>query len=142
NVVGGALNDLVDIGGDIVLGGTLNVQASVGGSFAPGIYRVINYAGTLTDNGLAIGTIPSPDFYVQTSVAKQVNLVNTAGLAFRYWDGPNAKNDGVIDGGNGLWQRSTGNDNWVDDGSIPNAPFADSAFAVFLGAKGTVMVDG
>src|SRR3546814_5080201 len=85
-----------------------------------------NLGGTLTDNGLAIGTLPSPDFYVQTSVDKQVNPVNTAGLQFRYWDGTGTKNDGVIDGGNGLWQRSIGNDNWVDDGNLPNAQFARS----------------
>ena len=141
NVVGGALNDLVNVGGNLVLDGTLNVQTSVGGSFDPGIYRIINYAGAITDNGLTIGTIPSPGYYVQTSIANQVNLVNTSGLQFRFWDGTGAKNDGVINGGNGLWQRFTGNDNWVDDGSIPNAPFADSAFAVFQGAAGTVTVD-
>ena len=141
NVVGGPLNDLVNVGGNLTLDGTLNVETAVGGSFDPGIYRVINYTGALTDNGLVIGTIPSPDFYVQTSVANQVNLVNTSGLTFRYWDGTGAKNDGLIDGGNGAWQHSTGNDNWVDDGSIPNAPFADSAFAVFMGAAGSVTVD-
>jgi len=141
NVVGGVLNDLVNVGGDLTLGGTLNVETSAGGSFDPGIYRIINYSGNLTDNGLAIGTIPSPDFYVQTSVANQVNLVNTSGLVFRYWDGTGAKNDGVIDGGTGAWQNTIGNDNWVDDGSIPNAQFADSAFAVFMGAAGNVMVD-
>src|SRR3546814_5817156 len=68
NVGGGSLNDLIEVGGDLTLGGTLNVETAVGGSFDPGIYRVINYGGTLTDNGLAIGTLPSPDFYVQTSV--------------------------------------------------------------------------
>jgi len=141
NVVGGALNDLVNVGGNLVLDGTLDVQTSAGGSFDPGIYRIINYAGALTDNGLAIGTIPSPDFYVQTSIANQVNLVNTSGLQFRYWDGTGVKNDGIVDGGDGVWQRFTGNDNWVDDGSIPNAPFADNAFAVFMGAVGTVAVD-
>src|SRR3546814_20709260 len=97
NVVGGSLNDLIEVGGDLTLGGTLNVETAVGGSFDPGIYRVINYGGTLTDNGLAIGTLPSPDFYVQTSVAKQVNLVNTAGLQFRYWDGTGTKNAGGIE---------------------------------------------
>lgn len=141
NIVGGTLNDLVEVGGDLTLGGTLNVQTSAGGSFDPGIYRIINYAGNLAGSGLAIGTIPSPDFYVQTSIANQVNLVNTSGLTFRYWDGVGVKNDGVIDGGNGVWQNTTGNDNWVDDGSIPNAQFADSAFAVFLGVAGTITVD-
>ena len=143
NVAGGALNDLVDVGGDLVLGGTLNVTASGGGSFDPGIYRVINYSGTLANNGLVIGTIPSgTDFYVQTSVANQVNLINTDGLALRFWDGASGgRNDGIITGGDGVWQNVSGNDNWtLDDASI-NAPFLDSAFAIFSGAAGTVTVD-
>ena len=143
NVVGGALNDLIEVGGDLVLAGTLNVDTSSGGSFDPGIYRVINYNGTLTDNGLAIGSIPSgTDFYVQTSVANQVNLINTDGLALRFWDGAaGIRNDGVITGGDGIWQNVSGNDNWtLDDGSV-NAPFLDSAFAVFQGVGGTVTVD-
>ena len=79
-VVGGPLNDLTIVKGNLVLDGTLNVATPPGGSFDPGVYRVISYDGALTNNGLAIGTIPSPSFSVQTAVAKQVNLVNTAGL--------------------------------------------------------------
>jgi fibronectin-binding autotransporter adhesin len=139
NVVGGAFNDLINVSGDLVLDGALNLQTSVGGSIDPGLYRLINYGGALTDNGLDT-TLP-PNFYVQTSIANQVNLVNTSGLQFRFWDGASAKNDGVVGGGAGVWQNFTGNDNWVDDGSIPNAPFADSAFAVFMGAAGAVTVD-
>ncbi|MGO4843662.1 hypothetical protein AB4144_66440, partial [Rhizobiaceae sp. 2RAB30] len=80
--------------------------------------------------------IPSPTFYVQTSVANQVNLVNTAGLALRYWDGAAVanKNNNQIDGGSGRWQANaggSGNDNWTETG-IANAPFEDAAFAVFM----------
>nr|WP_280821664.1 autotransporter-associated beta strand repeat-containing protein [Mesorhizobium soli] len=145
NVAGGALNDLINVGGDLVLGGTLNVKTSGGGNFDPGIYRIINYTGSLTNNGLAIGTIPSSNFYVQTSINHQVNLVNTAGMALRYWDGADVanKNNGKIEGGDGSWQANaggTGNDNWTEDGTA-NAPFEDAAFAVFMGAAGTVTVD-
>ena len=86
-VVGGPLNDLTIVKGNLVLDGTLNVATPPGGSFDPGVYRVISYDGALTNNGLAIGTIPSPSFSVQTAVAKQVNLVNTAGLNLNFWDG-------------------------------------------------------
>lgn len=143
NVAGGPLNDLIDVGGNLVLDGTLDVATSGGGSFDPGVYRVINYAGTLTGNGLTIGTIPSPDFYLQTSVDHQVNLVNTGGLTLRYWDGAAManKNNDTIDGGSGIWQNVAGNDNWTEDTGAANAPFQDAAFAVFMGASGTVTVD-
>ncbi|MBJ7499628.1 MAG: autotransporter-associated beta strand repeat-containing protein [Sphingopyxis sp.] len=138
NVVGGAYNDLIEVGGDLVLGGTLNVEETPGGTFEPGVYRVINYGGTLTDNGLTADS----GYFVQTSVANQVNLVNTTGLTMRFWDGVNGgKNDGVITGGDGLWQASGGNDNWTEFDGSANAPFTDDAFAVFSGAGGTVSVD-
>ncbi|QCB56106.1 autotransporter outer membrane beta-barrel domain-containing protein [Sphingopyxis sp. PAMC25046] len=138
NVVGGAYNDLIDVGGDLVLGGTLNVQETLGGNFQPGVYRVINYGGSLTDNGLTVNA----GYFVQTSVANQVNLVNTTGLTMRFWDGVNGgKNDGVITGGDGLWQASGGNDNWTEFDGSANAPFTDAAFAVFSGVGGAVTVD-
>lgn len=138
NVVGGAYNDLINVGGNLILDGTLNVTVSLGGSFDPGVYRVINYAGSLTNNGLDV----DPAYYVQTSVANQVNLVNTTGLTMRFWDGVNgAKNDGVITGGDGLWQNIVGNDNWTEYDGSANAPFTDDAFAVFSGLGGTVTVD-
>jgi fibronectin-binding autotransporter adhesin len=88
--------------------------------------------------------------YVQTSVKNQVNLVNHAGLTLRFWDGTGGengelKNNGVINGGDGIWQSSQGNDNWTTDESTPegalNAPFTDAAFAVFQGEAGNVTVD-
>ena len=138
NVVGGALNDLIEVGGDLTLDGTLNVTVPPGGSFDPGLYRIINYGGTLTDNGLTADS----GYFVQTSVANQVNLVNTTGLTMRFWDGVNgAKNDNAITGGDGLWQASGGNDNWTEFDGSANAPFTDDAFAVFSGVGGTVTVD-
>lgn len=72
NVAGGALNDLVDVGGDLVLDGTLNVSVSAGGSFGGGVYRVFNYGGALTDNGLTLGTMPiGSELSVQTAIAGQ-----------------------------------------------------------------------
>jgi fibronectin-binding autotransporter adhesin len=146
NVPGGPLNDLINVGGDLTLNGSLNVQASPGGSFDPGVYRVINYAGSLSGSGLTLGGTPPPGLYIQTSIDHEVNLVNTAGMALRYWDGDaGPKNDGNIDGGNGIWQAfgtapDNGNDNWTEDGAV-NAPFMDAAFAVLAGASGVVTAD-
>jgi len=142
NAVGGAFNDLVAVGGDLVLDGVLNVVATPGGAFDTGIYRLISYAGGLTNNGLAIGSIPSSDYFIQTSVANQVNLVNTSGLTLNYWDGAvGPKNNAVVNGGDGLWQTSAGNDNWTDAIGTPNAPFTNRAFAIFTGLPGNVSVD-
>ncbi|NKC22663.1 hypothetical protein HED50_12840 [Ochrobactrum oryzae] len=70
NVAGGAFNDLINVGGDLLLDGTLNVSLSSGGVFGTGIYRVINYGGILTDNGLELGMMPVTDgIFLQTSVA-------------------------------------------------------------------------
>ena len=77
-VVGGPFNDLTNVGGNLALGGTLNVQTSVGGSFDPGVYRVINYVGALSGT-LALGAVPSPgNYFIQTSVDKQVCLLYTS----------------------------------------------------------------
>lgn len=143
NSVGGALNDLVNVGGDLILDGTLDVTVPAGGSFGAGIYRIYNYAGTLTDNGLELGTIPAGSHaFVQTSVANQVNLVNTNSQFLTYWDGAaGPKFDGAINGGNGIWQNRIGNDNWTDAHGLANASFSDGAFAVFGATGGTVTVD-
>ncbi|MDX6018795.1 autotransporter-associated beta strand repeat-containing protein [Scandinavium sp. V105_16] len=147
-----ALNDLLVVNGDLTLDGRLNITEPPGGKFDVGVYRVINYSGNLTNNSLLFGTVPeaADQLYIQTSVANQVNLVNTTGLVLNFWDGTGGangrlKNNGKIDGGDGLWQNSGGNDNWTTDQTDPggsiNAPFSDGAFAVFSGKKGNVTVD-
>lgn len=149
---GGALNDLLTVNGDLNLDGKLNIVETAGGNFAVGVYRVIDYGGTLSNNLLEIGTAPqaADDLYVQTSVAGQVNLVNRTGYTMRFWDGfggsgGSLKNNDIIDGGNGVWQNSNGNDNWSTDLTTPegkfNTPFSDGAFAVFGGESGNVTVD-
>ena len=146
NVVGGAFNDLTRVNGNLTLDGTLNVALTPGGSLNPGIYRVISYGGTLTNNTLDVGTLPpgTPPgtFFVQTSVANQVNLVNTAGLNLNFWDGAaGPKNNGVVNGGNGTWHVLGNDDNWTEQTGTVNAPYANGAFAIFTATPGTVTVD-
>ena len=142
-VVGGPLNDLTIVKGDLVLGGKLDVVTSPGGRFDPGVYRIISYGGALTDNGLAVGSIPSPSFSLQTAVAGQVNLVNTGGLSLNVWDGSAAanKNNNKVDGGDGHWQHANGNNNWTNTLGTPNASYSHASFAIFMAAAGKVTVD-
>ncbi|CAN7170255.1 autotransporter domain-containing protein [Bosea sp. LjRoot237] len=141
-VPGGPLNDLTNVNGNLTVAGLLNVTTAPGGSFDPGIYRIFNYTGTLTDNGLTVGSAPTPDFFVQTGVAGQVNLVNTAGLTLRFWDGAtDGRNNSVIGGGNGTWLAASGNNNWTNELGVPNGGFAAGSFAVFAGTPGTVTVN-
>lgn len=143
NVPGGPLNDLLKVEGNVTLAGaTIDVAQSGGGDLGPGLYRVMDYAGTRTGT-LTMGTAPaSASFSVQTSVDKQVNLINTAGLTANMWDGDaGVRNDGLVSGGAGTWQGTTGNDNWTPADGSANAGFTDAAFAIFAKTGGLVTVD-
>jgi CHU_C Type IX secretion signal domain/HYR domain/Immunoglobulin domain/Bacterial Ig-like domain len=75
-VVGAGVNDLIDVTGDVTLDGILDVTALAG--FGPGTYRLFNYTGILTDNGLALGSLPFGFSYaINTAVLGQVDLVVT-----------------------------------------------------------------
>ncbi|MEJ1972491.1 MAG: autotransporter-associated beta strand repeat-containing protein [Lacunisphaera sp.] len=134
-----AVNDVVNVTGNLTLAGTLNIY-NVGG-FGQGVYRLFNYDGTLTDNGLAFGQFPSGfaagDFAVQTADPGKVNLVvASGGLVNQFWDGPPTAANGTIDGGTGTWTLAASN--WTNlDGNI-NAQWAQFGFAIFTGAAGTV----
>lgn len=76
-VVGGGVNDLVNVGGDLTLDGTLAV-APLGG-FGIGTYRLFDYTGSLNYLGLAISAVPSELLAaIDLSVPGQVNLNVTA----------------------------------------------------------------
>jgi fibronectin-binding autotransporter adhesin len=142
SVVGGPLNDLTVVGGNLTLDGTIDVTVTSGGNFDTGVYRILSYGGTLTDNGLTLGTLPAGSVVgVQTSIAGQVNLVNSAGATVNFWDGAGPKLNGFVNGGNGVWQNSTGNDNWTDITGTFNNAYNDGAFAIFMATPGTVTVD-
>ncbi|MDB5188382.1 MAG: outer rane autotransporter barrel protein, partial [Candidatus Kaiserbacteria bacterium] len=128
----------------ITLDGVLNITAATG--FNAGVYRLVDYGGALTDNGLDIGATPSgtaaSDFVVQTSVAGQVNLVDSHASILNFWDGAAAgsANNGAIDGGNGVWSVTV--PNWTDVNGQSNGAMAPQpGFAVFEAAPGTVTVD-
>ena len=140
NTVGGSLNDLLEVGGNLKLDGTLQVSQTVGGSFDPGVYRLFDYGGALTDNGLTLGGIAnSATMSLDISTAHQVNLINTGGLTLNYWDAAGANNN-AVNGGNGTWQAGA-DTSWTNSTGQVNAPYANAAFAIFQGTAGTVTID-
>jgi autotransporter-associated beta strand protein len=79
--VGGGVNDLISGVTNLTLDGILNVTGI--GDFttiaAPVTWRLFNYSGTLTDNGLTLGSLPTlaagQSYQLDTATAGQVNLV-------------------------------------------------------------------
>jgi autotransporter-associated beta strand protein len=79
--VGGGVNDLVTGITNLTLDGILNVSGI--GDFttiaAPVIWRLFNYSGVLTDNGVTLGSLPSlasgQTYTLDTATTGQVNLV-------------------------------------------------------------------
>jgi fibronectin-binding autotransporter adhesin len=140
---GGVNNDLVTVGGDLTLDGTLNTIAS-GAGYARGYYRLLDYAGTLTDNGVNSGAIAGGfTAQVLTNINGQVNLLLGPQVDL-YWDGTDTTGTSTATGGNGgsgtwnaagtNWTAATGfgiNDQWR------------GVIGVFAGAApGTVTVEG
>jgi len=124
--------------GDLTLDGTLRVNQLT--DFGAGVYTIINYGGTLTDNGLDVASLDNGYLNgLQTTQAGEVNLVVQAGDAtMQFWNGGNSSvTDGVL-GGSGTWKLE--DNNWTDaTGTIPQA--WTSGFAVFQGTGGVVTVD-
>ncbi|WJI39910.1 MULTISPECIES: autotransporter outer membrane beta-barrel domain-containing protein [Mesorhizobium] len=143
-IVGGGVNDLIEVTGALTLDGSLNIT-DVGG-FGPGVYRLINYGGALTDHGLELGNLPAgvtaADLTVQTSVNKQVNLISSVGTDLWFWDGDAAgnANNNLVDGGNGTWTATS--PNWTTStGLVNGAMKPQPGFAVFQTLGGTVVAD-
>ena len=128
------------VNGNLTLNGTLNITGTT--DFGAGLYRIINYSGTLTNNGFALGARPSGFVgALQTAVAGQVNIVvDSANAPTLFWNGSTTSPTGTIVGGSGTWTAGA-TTNWINQaGTISQA--WNSAFAVFQGAPGTVTVDG
>lgn len=138
NVVGNDVNDLTVVAGNLTLNGTLNIIDL--GNFGEGTYRLFNYGGSLTNNGLDIGTIPTTGTFevsLDFSTANQVNLT-VIELVELYWDGVNTTGNGTIDGGTGTWNSTT--TNWTLRNGNNNQAWEDALPAVFAGTSGTVTI--
>lgn len=135
--VPGNSTGVFQVRGDLVLDGRLDVSDL--GGFGNGVYRIFDYGGSLVDNTLEVGTLPAGRADVQTSVSGQVNLVaSVASGAIAFWDGAGVANDGVIAGGDGVWNLL--NSQWTDAPGTFNDPWTQD-FGVFQAAPGVVTID-
>ncbi len=147
-VVGNGVNDLVKVGGQLTLGGTLNAAAA-----SAGYYRLYNY-GTLA-GGSTYATVnltgATGTATVLTNVPNQVNLsIIGAGQQIQFWDGADltgstAEGAGAVNGGTSTWDSTR--TNWTGGPLITDtsAGINDqwrSSVAVFQGTAGTVTVSG
>lgn len=134
----GVVSDLVNVNGNLTLAGTLNVSNA--GGFGSGVYRLLNYTGSLTNDGLSLNRVPAgftpADFVVQTVLSGQVNLmVSSSGFATQFWDGTQTVADGIVHGGAGTWDNATSN--WTNANATANTSW-QNGFAVFEGTARTV----
>lgn len=75
--VGGGVNDLTVVNGNLTLDGVLDIAPLAG--FNLGTYRLFNYTGSLTDSGLEFGDVPAGFAgSIDTNTGNQVNLIVTA----------------------------------------------------------------
>ncbi|WP_181179999.1 autotransporter domain-containing protein [Mesorhizobium sp. B2-1-3A] len=133
---------LFDVTGALTLDGKLSVSDA--GGFGNGTYRIANYGGAFTNNGLVIGNVPpgfNPGDWSIQSGGGAVNLLVATGAGEQYWDGANMTPGVVANGrgGSGTWDSSS--TNWTNAAGDINAAWA-SQKAVFAGTPGTVTVVG
>lgn len=90
--VGGNVNDLIQVNGNLTLAGMNTIQIiPVGGSLAQGTYRLINYAGTLTGGAANLSAVVMGNSFqtvtVDDSTPGQINLVVAGTPASISWFG-------------------------------------------------------
>ncbi|MEI9895285.1 MAG: hypothetical protein WDN28_15685 [Chthoniobacter sp.] len=136
-VIGGGVNDLTEVTGNLTLdGGTLNITGRPG--FSIGTYRLIDYTGSLLGSTLNIGAAPLGFLYtVDTSILGQVNLDVAGGgpLPIAYWNGSTLVPNGRVNGGPGTWDNSM--TNWTDSTGNLFGTWG-GAVGIFGGAPGLI----
>jgi autotransporter-associated beta strand protein len=143
DVVGGPANDLVEVDGDLTIGGTLQAQAA-----SAGWYRLFNYGGTLsgafgvTDVSSSRVGFTVASHALDTANANQVNLtVLAAGQSIQFWDGSNTTPSGRIGGAGGIGNWNSADTTWTNDSATTNSNWGGSV-AHFGGTAGIVSVVG
>jgi fibronectin-binding autotransporter adhesin len=140
----GSAASLFNVVGDLELNGQLNIVDQ--GGFSAGVYRLFDYGGQLTGAGLRFGDTPAgvlhTDLALQTNIEGRVNLISSAGVDLRFWDGSVSANrdNNIVDGGSGTWTSDA--QVWTDPNGLVNGTMKPNpAFTVFQGIAGTVTLD-
>ncbi len=120
---------LFNVQGNLTLNGVLNITDQ--GDFGPGLYRLFDYGGTLSGNGLTLGTVPQG---ADTSAMQFQNPANQYNL---YVAGAVANN--IWAGGDGIW--NTTNTNWTDINGSQTGIWNQGDYAQFGTVGHQVTVD-
>ncbi|QNQ11441.1 autotransporter-associated beta strand repeat-containing protein [Sphingomonas alpina] len=133
---------LFEVAGNLTLAGTLNVADA--GGFGNGLYRLFDYDGTLTNNGVTVGATPTGyaagDLTVQTSAANQINLLvgAVAPGSYNFWNGAQTTPNDMVNGGAGTWTAA--GTNWTNAGGSASGVYDPAAMLIFQSTPGTVTV--
>ena len=133
-------SDSVSVNGDLAINGsTLTLNDT--GSFGPGLYRLFDYTGTLSESngGLQLAN-PDASYGLQYLVGdKRINLLHTGGTTLNFWNANGQASGATQGGGDGAWTAS--NSVWTDTtGSVTGPMIPSPGFAIFAGDAGTVTV--
>lgn len=129
----------VSVLGDLTLNGA-RLDILNGGGYGPGLYRLFDYTGALTTTNGGITSTVAGQTIQTLSAAKQINLINTAGMPLAFWNADGLASPTQMGGGSGAWSAT--NPNWSNfNGSATGARYPVDAFSIFGGAAGTVTID-
>lgn len=135
----GTNKDLLQANGALTLDGIVTVTKGAG--FGAGTYKLIDYTGALTDNGLQIATIVGYDLTLALDTANTDVNLNVTAINGQYWDGGDTAADSLVDGGNGIWTNAGSNWTSADGSANTSWTAAPDKVAFFEGAVGgTVQV--
>ena len=133
-------SDSVSVNGDLAINGsTLTIDDT--GSFGPGLYRLFDYTGTLSESNGGLQLASADPFHALQYLAgdKQINLINTGGTTLNFWNANGLASGSTQGGGDGTWTAT--NSVWTDaTGAVTGPMIPNPGYAIFAGDAGTVTV--
>ena len=134
-------NDLVQVNGNLTLGGVVNVNAAssiFANTLLPGSYRLINYTGTLSGS-TAIGSIPAVLRRARSRPSSPARSTSSPfKMAFPCSSGTAPTHrQRLLNGGTGTWNNGAGN--WTDTSGAINQSWIPGV-GIFTGVAGVVTI--